>query len=148
MLRRQVGDKPFLRTLRTFADRYRFGKAKIEDFRKIAEEQGGQPLGWFFDQWLGRTGGMALTYSFETEGEGTARNEAVLTVTQREPYYRGKVKVVLDVENSIQTADLEIAGARQVFRFPVKGKLTNVLLDPDNALLMQRPQWVVADARR
>lgn len=147
MLRREMGDAAFQRTLRQFADRFRFGKAKIEDFRKVAEAEHGKPLGWFFDQWLGRKGGMALAYSFETRPKSAAENEAVLLVTQTKPPYRARMKVTLQVENSVQNREIEITQEHQEFRFPVKGKLQSVLLDPENDYLMKPPKWVVSQTK-
>jgi aminopeptidase N len=146
MLRQQIGDAAFFKTLRAFADRHRFGKAKIEDFRKVAEESSGQDLGWFFDQWLGRTGGLSLAYSFETVPDTPKLNKAVLRVAQKGAPYRAKMKVVLDVEGQVQTRTIEITEAKQEFTFPVRGKLTNVLFDPNNDYLMSVPQWIVAES--
>ena len=145
MLRRQIGDAAFFNGMRQFADQFHFGKAKIEDFRKVMESASGQQLGWFFDQWLGRAGGMELTYSFTTERDTPTQNQAVLTVTQPKPAYRGKMKVLLDVENSPQTEEIELTGEQNTFRFPVKGKVTSVLLDPEGIYLMRPPMWFVPD---
>lgn len=145
MLRLQVGDAAFKRLLRRFADRYRFGKANIDDFRRVAEEEAGAPLGWFFDQWLGRKGGMELTYSFDTVPFSKSENQAVLTITQPEPPYRAKMGVVLQVENSVARREIELTQARQEFRLPVKGKVQSVLLDPDNVYLMKPPKWIVQE---
>ncbi len=145
MLRRQVGDAAFFRGMRSYADRYRFGKATIADFQQVMERVSGQPLGWFFDQWLGRTGGMSLTYDFTTERDDAQRNQAVLRVNQAAPAYRGRMKVTLDVENSVQQEEIELAGEQNLFRFPVRGKLTGVLLDPDHCYLMRPPRWVVPE---
>jgi aminopeptidase N len=141
MLHRQVGDPAFLRILRRFADSYRFGKASIADFRKVADQESGQRLGWFFDQWLGRTGGMAFSYSFRTEAESAAHNRAILKVTQQKPPYRARMKVVLQVENSAETREVELSRETEEFPFPVKGKLASVLFDPDNTYLMKPPRW-------
>lgn len=143
MLRRQIGDRPFLRVLRAFADRFRMGKASIDDFRAVAQQESGQDLAWFFDQWLGRTGGMQVTYSFKTEADSPTQNQAVLTLRQPAPGYRAKMKVVLDVDRATETHQIEFGGTEQVVRLPVKGKVSTVLLDPDGDYLMRPPKWVV-----
>jgi aminopeptidase N len=144
MLRHQVGDAAFLKILRGFADRHRFGKAKIEDFRKIAEEQSGQELDWFFDQWLGRTGGMALTYSFKNELVGPRRYNLRLKVTQPEPAYRAKLKLAMDVGDRAETGAIELAGRKeQEFVFPVPAQVKTILFDPENIYLMKPPRWIV-----
>lgn len=143
MLREEIGDKAFMRSLRAFATEYRFGKAKIEDFRRVVDRKAGRSLQWFFDQWLGRPGGMALAYSFDTEPDTKEFNQGVLMITQTKPPYRARLKVVLDVENSVETREFEISEEHHTFRFPIKGKLTNVLIDPDGDYLMPPPKWVV-----
>jgi len=148
MLRHTVGDRAFAKTLRAFADDFRFGKATIPDFRRIAERESGHDLGWFFDQWLGRTGGMSLEYSFETLPDSPKQNKAVLRIKQTGAApYRAKLSVVLDVENSIRKHEIELTQAEQEFTFFVRGKLTTVLIDPDNVYLMKPPRWVVPDPK-
>lgn len=143
MLRKEIGDKAFMSSLRAFAAEYRFGKAKIEDFERIVDREAGRPMGWFFEQWLGRSGGAALAYSFDTEPDTKQHNQGVLMITQTKPPFRAKLKVVLDVENAIETHEIEISEEHHTFRFPIAGKLTNVLIDPDGDMLMPMPKWVV-----
>jgi aminopeptidase N len=145
MLRAEIGDAAFRRTLRSFADGHRFGKATIADFRKAAEGASNQDLGWFFEQWLGREGGMSLIYSFTTEPGGNGKNEVVLTVTQEGVPYRGRLPVAFQVENSVQREQVELTGATGVFRFPVRGKVLSVLFDPDGTFLMKPARWLVAE---
>lgn len=146
MLRHQIGATAFNRTMRRFADEYRFGKAKIEDFRKIAAAESGQDLGWFFDQWLNRTGGMAFSYSFDTQPDTASQNLGLVTVTQPAPGYRGKMKVVMQVDNGAVTREIALTGEpAQTFSFPIEGRLTSVLFDPDGVYLMKPPRWVVTE---
>ena len=57
------------------------------------------------------------------------------------------MKVVLDVENSVQNQEIELTGLpAETFRFPVRGTLTNVLFDPDNTYLMRPPVWKVPES--
>ena len=51
-LRRAIGDEDFFRTLRTYAERYRYGNATTKDFIAVAEETSGQQLDTLFDAWL------------------------------------------------------------------------------------------------
>jgi aminopeptidase N len=133
----------FRRVLRRFADEHRFGKATIADFQRVVEAEAGQDLQWFFNQWLGRRGGISLTYSFQNV-PSPGGNEVVLTVTQPDPPYRARMKVVFQVENAVHAQQIEISEKEHTFRFPVKGQVTNVLFDPDNTFLMKPPRWVVA----
>jgi aminopeptidase N len=51
-LRLKVGHETFLKILKTYADRYRYGNAGTDEFIALAEEVSGQDLTEFFDQWL------------------------------------------------------------------------------------------------
>lgn len=148
MLRREMGDAAFFHLMRHFADRYRFGKAKIEDFRAVADQENGKPLGWFFDQWLGRTGGLELSYSFDTVPESTAQDQLALTVDQPAPGYRAKMKVRIGIGDRAEDHVIELTGPHDEIRIPVKGRVSSILFDPDNDYLMKPPQWVVKERPR
>jgi aminopeptidase N len=48
----QVADETFIRILKTYTERYRYGNAGTDEFISVAEEVSGQDLKAFFDQWL------------------------------------------------------------------------------------------------
>ncbi|HSG82368.1 MAG TPA: M1 family metallopeptidase [Gemmatimonadota bacterium] len=56
MLRRLVGDEKFFAGVRRYYAEYRHETALTEDFQRIMEEESGEELGWFFQQWLYRPG--------------------------------------------------------------------------------------------
>ncbi len=143
MLRHEVGDIAFQHILRKFADKYRFGKAKIADFQAIAELESGRKLDWFFQQWLGRPGGMQLKYTFETH-PSTPENEVTITVTQAGIPYRAKLNLQLEVNQKVLTRQIDLTQATEAFRFSVPGRVNSILFDPDNVYLMRPPEWVVA----
>ncbi len=45
-------DQRFIETLRDFAATYASENASTEDFRKIVEKHCGQPMDWFFNEWV------------------------------------------------------------------------------------------------
>jgi aminopeptidase N len=51
-LRLQIGHEAFIKLLKTYAERYRYGVAGTDEFISLAEEVSGQDLKAFFDQWL------------------------------------------------------------------------------------------------
>ena len=58
MLRGLVGDDTFWAGIREYYARYRNANASTADFRRTLEEVSGRDLGWFFEQWLYRPGGL------------------------------------------------------------------------------------------
>jgi aminopeptidase N len=142
MLRREMGDAAFFRLLREFADRHRHGKAAIADFQRLAGEAAGRDLDWFFAQWLGRTGGMALTYSFRNAPEG---NRVRLRVSQPAPAYRADVGVLVELEGSageVREHRIRLRTGQDEVDLPVAGRVRSVVLDPDGDLLMKPPRWL------
>lgn len=53
MLRWVMGDAAFFGGLRTYIDddRWRYGFARVQDFREVMEDAHGNSLEWFFEQW-------------------------------------------------------------------------------------------------
>jgi aminopeptidase N len=51
-LRLKVGDEAFTNTLKTYAERYKYGNATTQEFIAVAEEVTGQQLDDFFSAWL------------------------------------------------------------------------------------------------
>ena len=87
MLRRTLGDSAFFRGLRIYFHAHEFGNATSDDLRRALEQSSGQPLGWFFDQWLRRPGFPELTVRWTYDA---AAHAARVTVEQgdRFGYYR------------------------------------------------------------
>lgn len=56
MLRHVVGDTAFFAGLKTYGQRFAFGNATTGDFAKAMEDNHGESLAWFFDQWVYRKG--------------------------------------------------------------------------------------------
>jgi aminopeptidase N len=45
-------DQRFIETMRDFAATYASKNASTEDFRKTVEKHSGQPMDWFFNEWV------------------------------------------------------------------------------------------------
>ncbi len=56
MLRWLIGEPKYLKTMRDFSLQYAGKSASTDDFRKLAEQNYGEKLTWFFSQWLDSTG--------------------------------------------------------------------------------------------
>ena len=52
MLRDVVGDEAFWKGIRQYVTLYRGRNASTDEFRQVMEMAGGQPLNWFFKQWV------------------------------------------------------------------------------------------------
>jgi aminopeptidase N len=143
-LRDALGDPTFTRILRRFAADYHLGKASIADFQQVAEREAGQPLGWFFDQWLGRTGAPRLVYRAQTERGADGTSRAVVELRQEGPPYRIPLVLLLDAQNQISRHRVWVNGPRERWSFPIPAPLSLLGLDPDESVLKMPPRWEVA----
>jgi aminopeptidase N len=56
MLRHIMGDTAFLRGMKNYGAAHAYGNAGTRDFQAIMENEYGKPLGWFFDEWVYKSG--------------------------------------------------------------------------------------------
>jgi aminopeptidase N len=69
MLRWELGDGAFFRTLAHYLNKREFANAETNDFKVAIEEATGQNLHWFFDQWLYGPGHPELEVAYEWRRE-------------------------------------------------------------------------------
>jgi aminopeptidase N len=140
-LRYTMGDPSFRRLLRTFADEHRWGRATIPDFQQTAQRVSGQPLAFFFDQWLGRKGLPRFAYSYGQVAGPDGKPIAVVRVRQEGEPYRTPIDLSLEVQNEVTTHRVLLDKPSAEYRFPIAGPLSAVGLDPDDWILKQPPRW-------
>jgi hypothetical protein len=104
MLRRQLGDGPFLEGLRKFYQDNLFRVAGFADLQRAFEAASGQALGPEFGQWTQRTGAPSLQLTgVEVTKAGSGYTlEATLRQTQAAPAFRLQVPIELQLEGEAQ----------------------------------------------
>ena len=136
MLRGILGDDTFFRGIRAYYAEYAYGSALTADLQRVFEEVSGQPLGWFFDQWVHKPGYPVLASEWEMSEDGT---ELVLTITQTQlaewPAFRLPMDVELRGLDGVARDRIELTSREQTFTIAVSGHPDAVLLDPDGWVL-------------
>jgi hypothetical protein len=120
MLRLQLGDQKFVQFLQRFHREHRGKVAAFGDFRKTAEAVHGQPLGRFFDDWIGRAGAPVLSVgnvsvtrsgdSYVTQGELSQAPAA-----DGQGHYGFSVPLVVQTTGKPVTAAVSVTGASTPF---------------------------------
>lgn len=128
-------DRVYRRTLREFAGR-RLGAA---EFRRIAEEESGQDLGWFFDPML-HTG----TYASYEIGTVTKKQDAAEHIVNAQVRSLGTLKLPVPVEATFedgvrQRLWTDRFADQQVLAFRSKAPLKALAIDPDHELPLVFP---------
>ncbi len=131
MLRCLIGTENFWAGIRAYYRRYRDANASTGDFRKVMEEVSGADLGWFFRQWLNRSGSPVIEGAWRYNA-AAKKVEIDLVQKQRGDPYRLPLEVAVDkvihrIELSQQQQRFEVAAEREP---------ASVTLDPNTQVLM------------
>ncbi|MBX7219231.1 MAG: HEAT repeat domain-containing protein [Blastocatellia bacterium] len=123
MLRKHLGDEIWGKAIRHYVKTHGGQLVSTEDFRKSVEAVSGEPLDWFFDQWLYKMGHPVFSV---TKAYDPAAQRLTLTVKQvqtvdpaavfpQTQYFAGKVEV--EIDGRIEPVWLE-PKAENVFSWP------------------------------
>jgi len=138
MLRGSVGDETFQAGIREYYRRYRNANASTADFRRVMEEAAGQPLGWFFDQWLTR--GTYLTVDGGWRYDAARRTiEIDLAQTQDGPL------VDMPIEIGVTAADRPAGRVERVRLRERRQRFTIVSDTEPSAVTLDPNVWVLMD---
>ncbi|HEX8998980.1 MAG TPA: M1 family aminopeptidase [Blastocatellia bacterium] len=154
MLRWELGEEGFFRSLAHHLNKFEFSVAETNDFRVSIEEATGQNLHWFFDQWLHGAGYPELEVSYEWQREQKMLRVSVKQVQENEenqtPIFRFPVEIeitTVEAEEIIETERRQsyrvtIEKEEQDFYFPCEAKPRMVLFDKGHRIfkLMQFPK--------
>ena len=131
MLRGLVGTENFWAGIRAYYARYRDGNATTAAFRQVMEEQTGQDLAWFFDQWFHRAGWPVLQGGWRYE-VGVRKLVVELEQTQDGPPYRLPLEFAIDGN----LEKLDMIAKHQRFEIALEKPPGSVALDPNTWVLM------------
>ena len=138
MLRVVMGDEPFNRLLTTYSQRFAGRAVTIEEFERLAEEIHGQPLDYFFSEWLRSTG----VPQFEVDWV-IYRTQKGFRVTgqlkQQLEIFRMPIPVHVETEGPPVTQLVEVVGPQTDFSIETFGKPTKIEIDPDFTVLKYTP---------
>jgi aminopeptidase N len=132
MLRQEIGNEQFHKTIREYYAKYQNSNALTIDFQKIAEANAGRSLGFFFDQWLFKSGHPHLSCSWSFDAK---TKEVVLRVDQIQNGIAFKTPLELGLNGTIHTVMLD--KKNQQFRLPVAAAPKEMVLDPNTKLLFE-----------
>jgi tetratricopeptide (TPR) repeat protein len=151
MLRWVLGEDKYLKTMREFFETYSGKSASIDDFRAIAEKYYGEPLTWFFSQWLDSTGApeFKVKYSvYRLGGTAAAKSSKDKDKDARPPgfrvtgeisqdldLFRMPVDLRIDTDGKTEDKKLEVVGTDSPFAIETFGRPRRIAVDPDHHVL-------------
>jgi hypothetical protein len=144
MLRRELGDRVFFRTLRRFASDYAGKAAEWDDLARIATAEVSRPMGWFFEQWTQREGAPKLRWSaVRSRLLPDGRTEVRALLRQERRLFLGHMTVALESDGDRSTQRIWIGRARGAgagpsaqpagtpIRLVVRGTPRRLIADPE-----------------
>jgi aminopeptidase N len=146
MLRWELGDDAFLRTLAHYLNKHEFGNAETNDFKVAIEEATGQNLYWFFDQWLYGAGHPELEVGYEWRRQQNLLKMSIKQVQEAEDktrVFRFPVEIEIVTVEPGEVIETEqrtsyrviIEKAEQDFYFPCESKPRMVLFDKGHRII-------------
>ncbi len=147
MLRYVMGDDNFFKTLKAYTQQAAWKSTTTDDFKKVAENVGGQDLGYFFIQWIESSG--APEFKLEYTIFRTQKGFRVMgKVSQDLDTFRMPVDLKIETEGNPEEKRVEVVGTSSEFSVDTFGKPKSVVIDPNNRVLRYSPQVRVAVAIR
>jgi aminopeptidase N len=135
MLRGVVGDSAFYHTMKIYGTRYQDSLGTVAKFRTIAEQQSGQNLGWFFDEWLYHTGAPRYTYAWQSRQIGVDTFQLTLWVNQLDSLFTMPIQTSIFTPGGRQDQWPLVAHRSDTFQFILTQAPDSVMLDKDDWLL-------------
>ena len=129
MLRHEIGDEAFWQVLKDYYEQHLNENAFTMDLRRVVEEETGNNMKWFFDQWLRRADYPELLVEWKEVGDIT---RLVVKQTQDGPAFRMKLEVRLDSpEGKGETLHLLLTEKEQVYEEEIPYEVVGATLDPN-----------------
>ncbi|MEO6461564.1 MAG: M1 family metallopeptidase, partial [Candidatus Eisenbacteria bacterium] len=143
MLRRVLGDAAFDAGFALYGQRYAYGTATTRDFQGAMEDASGQPLAWFFDEWVFAAGIPTYQWTWQAapaDPPAPGETDVALFVRQVQtaaPLYRMPIefKVTRSALPDTFVTVWNDAVAGQAFTVRIHGSVTGVVFDPRNSIL-------------
>ena len=116
-----MGEDRFTNMMRDFYQSYEGKYASTDDFQRVVEKHTGQPMGWFFDQWVRGTAIPTYTVAWSVEDAGNGVYKARVKVTQEgvPETFRTYVPVTLQMtDGSVLRTRVQVKGPESVIDLP------------------------------
>jgi len=138
MLRRQLGDEKFFKLVDTYVVLRQESNQAVSTsrFRKLAEDIYGEPLGWFFNQWVDSTGLPRLKLekvAVRNDTKGWQVQGRLLQLG--DTIFRLPIELALDTKKGREEQTLWIETKAVDFEFRTLNEPQKLIVDPEYEVL-------------
>lgn len=136
MLRWQLGDANYDRTMKSLAQQYAGKSVNTDQFRALAEQNSGEKLGAFFTQWLDGTGAPEFKNKYTTYRLGTNKGFRIVgQINQDLDLFRMPLEIRVDTDGKSEMKRIDVVGTQSTYSIDTFGKPRRIVLDPNNWVL-------------
>ncbi|MEI7812477.1 MAG: M1 family metallopeptidase [Ignavibacteria bacterium] len=146
MLRSEMGDSVFFKSMRDYYETYKYKNAGSNDFIKVCSKNYGRDLSYFFKQWLFEGEGIIkLKYAWIETPVAEGKYKLSLKIKQTQSgfdIYKFPLEIGLYFLNKNENTSkiIYIDSKEKNIDLILPAKLTSLELDPESRLLMSKEQ--------
>jgi aminopeptidase N len=144
MLRWEIGDDNFLKTLKAIVTQYADKPIRTRDVEKVAEEQSQQQLTPFFAQWLDGTGAPQFLDKYTVYRLGNNKGfRTIGEIGQDLDLFNMPVELRVETEGKTEMKRVDVVGTESQYVVDTFGRPRHIAIDPDNWVLKNNPDLQV-----
>jgi hypothetical protein len=141
MLRWELGDNLFKKTLRATLTQFAEKPIKTSEFEKIAEDTSRLNLEPFFAQWIDGTGAPQFSLKYTVYRLGNNKGfRTVGEISQDLDLFRMPVQLRIETDGRTEDKRIDVVGTASPFQEDTFGRPRRILVDPDSWLLKNSPE--------
>jgi hypothetical protein len=136
---RTMNEDAFTATLKDFYQTYRGKRASTEDFQRVVERHVGQPMDWFFRQWVYGTAVPTYTYAWKAEPQADGKTKLWIRVRQTDvpADFTMYVPLLIQFGDGQAFVRVRVKGPVTETSFNVPATPTDVTLNPLESVLAE-----------
>jgi hypothetical protein len=133
------GDNRFLAMMRDFAKTHAAQNPSTQDFQRIVEKHMGEPMDWYFKQWVYGSEIPTYDFSYKLSDAGSGQTELALTITQSgvSEDFRMRLPVYVTISGSQRyLGTIQVTGTKPYstgIKLPLRPE--KITLDPGHSIL-------------
>ena len=144
MLRWEVGDDNFTKTLRALVSQYGDKPMRTRDVEKVAEQESQQQLTAFFAQWLDGTGAPQFVDKYTVYRLGNNKGfRTIGEIGQDLDLFNMPVELRVETEGKTEVKRVDVVGTNSQYVVDTFGRPRHIAIDPDNWVLKNTPDMQV-----
>ncbi len=133
MLRKELGEERFWKSLKLYIKRHKDGVAETEDLRRAVEDATGRSMQEFFGQWLYSPGTPSLKLESSWD---QSEKKLTLKISQKQEHGRFVLKLPIElVGRAGRRVTVDISKKEETFSWELPARPRQIRVDPDMTLL-------------